>query len=164
MCYKNPKILIIEDSPEKLEQVSVILIKAGYQIEIAINGLYAITMLLSTAYDLVLMDLSNPQINGKDFISKIRISPLNIDLPVIFIIPPDLKKEFMKDMDIGGYDFAGNPINEKEILYRVNNQLELKNAKQVQRKSESHISSLNYAQMIQASLLPSIKQLEDIFP
>ena len=163
MCYKNPKILVIEDNPDNLEHVSSILIKARFQLEIAVNGLYAMTRLASNNYDLVILDLSKPGINGKDFFSLIKSSSHIEDLPVIFIIPPGEKKDFMSGMDVGGYDFVSTPINEKELLTRINYQLELKNARYQIKKSESFKSSLRYASQIQASLLPSSQLLDDQF-
>ncbi len=163
MCYKNPKILVIEDNPDNLELVSTILIKARFQLDIAVNGLYAMTRLASNNYDLVILDLSKPGINGKDFISMIKASSLTEALPVIFIIPSGAKKDFISGMDVGGYDFVGMPITEKELLTRINLLLELKNARQQIKKSESFKSSLRYASQIQASLLPSSKLLDDQF-
>ncbi|MCK5138192.1 MAG: response regulator [Bacteroidales bacterium] len=163
MCNENSEILIIEDSPENLEYVSAILTKAGYHLEIAINGLYAMTRMVSKEYDLVIVDLSKPGMNGKDLLSMIKTSPLNDDLPVIFIIPPGEKREFVRGMDIGSFDFVCIPINEKELLTRINYQLELKNAKHQLEKSESYKSSLNYAYQIQASLLPSNQLFDELF-
>ncbi len=163
MFYKNPKILVIEDNPDNLEHVSSILIKARFQLDIAVNGLYAMTRLASNNYDLVILDLSKPGINGKDFISMIKASSLTEALPVIFIIPSGAKKDFISGMDVGGYDFVGMPITEKELLTRINLLLELKNARQQIKKSESFKSSLRYASQIQASLLPSSRLLDDQF-
>lgn len=163
MCYENPKILLIEDNPDNLEQVSAILKKAGIQLEIAVNGLNAMTRLVSNNYDLVILDLSNSSINGKDFFSMIKVSSSDEVLPVIFIIPPGSGKDIMSGMDVGGYDFVSTPIAEKELLIRINSLLELKNARHQIKKSESYKSSLEYAYQIQASLLPSSQLLDDQF-
>lgn len=163
MCYEKPKILLIEDNPDNLEQVSTILIKAGIQLEIAVNGLNAMTKLVSNNYDLVILDLINSSINGKDFFSMIEASSSDEVLPVIFIITPGSRKDFMSGMDVGGYDFVSTPITEEELLIRINSLLELKNARHQIRKSESYKSSLKYAYQIQASLLPSSQLLDDQF-
>jgi len=135
MCYINPKILVIEDNPDNLEHVSTILIKARFQLEIAVNGLYAMK----------------------------QASSHTEELPVIFIIPPGEKKKFMSGMDAGAYDFVSTPISEKELLTRINYQLELKNARHQIEKSELFKSSLRYASQIQASLLPSSQLLDHQF-
>ncbi len=125
MCYKKPNILIIGDKPENLEIVSVILLKACYKIEIIVNGLFAMAQTPFNEYDLVIMDLSERDLNGNDFFSMIKTTPLS-NLPVIFINPTDKKRIVLRSMNIAGYDFISIPIDESDLLTRVENQLQLR--------------------------------------
>ncbi len=155
--------MIVEERPENLEYISTILTKAGYHLEIAINGLFAMTRIVSEQYDLLILDIFKPTVKGEDFFLMVKTFSRNRYLPVILILPQDEMREFTRGVDIGGYDFVGFPIDEKELLTRINYQLELKNARIQLKRSKSFQSSLNYAHQIQVSLLPSNQLLDDLF-
>lgn len=94
----------------------------GFEFEICINGKLAIDKLHSSRYDIILMDVQMPELNGCQTASRIR-NNLKLDLPIIAMTARALPGEKKRCIDAGMTDYIVKPIQEEELLKLLTNYL-----------------------------------------
>ena len=118
------KILCIDDSNTALLLLEYALNEAGFQAILAQDVEEAIQIIKTHAPDLILLDLSMPEISGYDFL-KMR-DKLNIEsLPVIVISAYDSAQSVSTIMELGAVDFISKPIKIEEVLRKIKVHLKL---------------------------------------
>jgi len=114
------KLLIVDDNPinQKFLYYSL---KKYYEIETANNGLEAVNILNKDDFDIVLMDLSMPVMDGAEATKKIRESLRfrNKHIPVIFVTTNDFEHERLRCIENGGDDYLIKPIDIDELLKTI---------------------------------------------
>ncbi len=123
---RKSKILIIDDLPENIKLLANVLSNEGYYIEYATGGREGIECLKSEKFDLVLLDVMMPDLNGFETCRLIKASPSNTDIPVIFLTAISDINSLKEGFEAGGIDYITKPFQSEELLLRIKNQLELK--------------------------------------
>lgn len=80
-----PKILVVDDSPVVKKIVTTTLVKKGFDVKEAIDGVAALEILLSEKIDLVITDLNMPKMDGLQLTREIRKNPMYKRIPVIML-------------------------------------------------------------------------------
>ncbi|MBK1987959.1 hybrid sensor histidine kinase/response regulator [Sphaerospermopsis aphanizomenoides BCCUSP55] len=129
MTSKTPRvgnILVVDDSPDNIFLVKTILEGEGYKISSVEDGASALTKLQTSAYDLVLLDLMMPEMDGYEVTRRIR-NELNLQqyIPILLITAHDTPN-VAKGLDLGADDFIRKPVSMDELLARVRSLLRLK--------------------------------------
>ena len=109
------RILIVEDEKPISELIRLNLTDAGYACFCAYDGEQAATLLESNLYDLILLDVMLPKINGFELLEYIR--PLQI--PVIFLTAKAHVSDRVKGLRLGAEDYIIKPFEIIELLARV---------------------------------------------
>lgn len=109
------KILIVEDEKAISDLIYMNLTDAGYQCTCAFDGMTACDLLEEHTYDLALLDIMLPEVNGYELLEYIR--PLEI--PVIFITAKAALKDRVKGLELGAEDYIVKPFEIVELLARV---------------------------------------------
>lgn len=109
------KILIIEDTKSILELIKINLERVGYQCDVAENGKKGADLLSEQDYDLVLLDIMLPEIDGYELMQYIE--PLKI--PVIFVTAKGSIKDKVKGLNMGADDYLVKPFSIDELIARV---------------------------------------------
>lgn len=109
------KILIVEDEKAILDLIKMNLQRVGYQCECASNGKEGADLLAENDYDLVLLDIMLPHINGYELLEYIE--PLGI--PVIFVTAKGSIKDRVKGLHMGADDYLVKPFSIDELIARV---------------------------------------------
>jgi len=119
----QPKILVVDDRPDNVELLSVILISQGYQVEECDRGMSAIELARSNPPDLILLDISMPEMDGFEVCQILKGDILTQEIPIVFL-------SALKDIDdktqafkIGGSDYITKPFQIAEVVVRVESQL-----------------------------------------
>lgn len=112
----NIKILVIEDESAIRNLISTALQTNGYKNETAVNGTTALLSLSTHQYDLVLLDLGLPDIDGVEIIKKYRTFSTT---PIIVISARSNDDDKIKALDEGADDYLTKPFNVEELLARV---------------------------------------------
>ena len=120
----NPSILLIEDDPNIIDFMEVVLDQASYQLTIARTGMEALTAFQTTAIDLVLLDLGLPDIDGMDLLKILR---KRMELPIVIISARNNEEEKVKALDLGADDYVTKPFGTNELLARIRTALRHKN-------------------------------------
>lgn len=113
---KNLKVLVVEDVALNQLLMKIILDDFGFEREIAENGKMAIEKLQSKSFDIVLMDLQMPEMNGYEATEVIR-KKLNSNIPIIALTADVTENDLAQCKAVGMNDHIAKPIDEK-LLYR----------------------------------------------
>jgi CheY-like chemotaxis protein len=114
------KVLVVDDNPIN-QKFLFYSLKKYYEIETADNGLEAVEKLESTNFDLVLMDLLMPVMDGAEATLRIRSSEKiwNRHIPIIFVTTNDFEQDRLRCLGNGGDDYLIKPIDIKELLISI---------------------------------------------
>lgn len=109
------KILIVEDEEAISDLIKMSLTKAGYHCEQAMDGLEAADCIENNNYDLILLDIMLPEINGYELLEYIKTK----ETPVIFITAMGELNDRVKGLRAGADDYITKPFEMIELLARV---------------------------------------------
>lgn len=116
MNDKQHKILIIEDERRTAEWIGVYLERAGFLVENAYNGEQGLNMAREFQYDMLLLDLNLPRLNGIDLC---RILRKESDVPVIMTTARGAKEDKLNGLEGGADDYLVKPFDPDELVARV---------------------------------------------
>ncbi|MCJ8208623.1 response regulator [Mucilaginibacter sp. RS28] len=111
----NKKILLVEDNPFNRLLAVTLLNQYGIKVTEAYNGKEAIACLLEDSFDLVLMDMQMPEMNGLEATAAIRNS-LGLSVPIIALTASATKGEAEKCLRVGMNDYLSKPFTESELI------------------------------------------------
>lgn len=109
------KILIVEDEEPIANLIRMNLVKAGYQCEIAMDGEEAADLIAERSYDLILLDIMLPKMNGYEVLEYAK----SVDIPVIFLTAMGETEQKVKGLRLGAEDYIAKPFEIAELLARV---------------------------------------------
>ena len=119
-----PKILLIEDNEMNRDMLSRRLIRKGYEGGIAVEGLLGVEMAATGDYDLVLMDMGLPDIDGWEATRQIRAHPEVGTIPIIALTAHAMAGDREKALEAGCDDYDTKPIELPRLLGKIESQLE----------------------------------------
>lgn len=110
-------ILIIDDEPELLERLSSVLQKEHYTVITASDGEEGLEKLWDDKYDLILLDIMLPHVNGLDILKEMRAAGLNP--PVLMLTAKGDIEDKVAGLNLGADDYLAKPFSLAELLARV---------------------------------------------
>ncbi|MDR1017055.1 MAG: response regulator transcription factor [Coriobacteriales bacterium] len=110
------RILVVDDELSITEFVSYNLKKEGYEVEVAQDGDTAVKMIEEGHYNLVILDVMLPGIDGYEVLRKIRPTS---SVPVLFLSARDTELDKVVGLELGGDDYLAKPFGVHELLARV---------------------------------------------
>ncbi len=111
------KVLIIEDEKRLAEFIFKGLIENGYQCEVAYDGRLGAELALNHSFDIILMDVNMPYINGFDLTKKLREN--DITTPILLLTAMGLTSDKITGLDSGADDYLVKPFEFQELLARI---------------------------------------------
>ena len=123
---KSMKVLIVDDQSDNLKILYNTLKPIGYEISLAKTGQEAINHISEHRPDIILLDITLPDINGIEVCRKIKEYKATENIPVIFISACTDSSDVVKGFDVGCVDYIRKPFVETEVIARVQNHLTLK--------------------------------------
>jgi len=118
----SASILVVEDDEDTLELLRTVLERQGYNVATARGGRNALAQLQSSAFDLVLSDVSMAEGDGLTLVSSLRELGL-LDVPVILMSAEHDSTRRIASLDVGADDFVPKPFDVNELLARLRAQL-----------------------------------------
>ena len=128
------RILIVEDEEKIARFVTLELEHEGYQVEHAADGRTAVDLALERDYDLILLDVLLPQLNGMEVLRRVR---KHKDVPVIMVTARDAVMDKVAGLDAGADDYLTKPFNILELKARIRALLRRANAAPQQKQPET---------------------------
>jgi len=113
-------ILVIDDEPQIRRVLRTVLVRAGYVVVEAENGLEAIDALMRERPGLILLDTNLPDMNGLELCRRIRLS---FDKPIIMLTVRSAEQDKVNAFNAGANDYVVKPFATGELLARIRNAL-----------------------------------------
>ena len=117
-------ILVVDDTPDNLRLLSILLTRQGYEVGKALNGYMALTAAKTARPDLILLDISMPEMNGYEVCEQLKADNQTREIPVIFISALDDVWDKVKAFTVGGVDYITKPFLEDKLLKIVEEVIE----------------------------------------
>ena len=118
------KILIVEDDASIREILSLLLETRGFsQVEAVGTGTAALERASQTPFDLILLDLTLPDVDGLDVCRRLRSTPLNATTPAIMLTARGEETDVVVGLEAGAVDYVVKPFNNQTLLARIRAQL-----------------------------------------
>jgi len=157
----KPSILIVDDNPKNLQVLGGFLRDDGLSVEFAVDGSSALTWVDKKKFDLVLLDIMMPGMDGFEVCDKLKNNTDTADIPVIFITAISDSDSIIKGFNMGAVDYIVKPFIQDELLARVNTHLKAVKAKQqildylarIEERNRDISNSIVYARNIQNAVL-----------
>lgn len=146
-------VLVVDDNTENIKLAAHYLREEGYRIAFSTDGEKTLSMAGQTVYDLILMDVMMPDIDGYETCRRLKKIPEYRDVPVIFLTARTDKESIVQGFHAGGADYLTKPFHGEELVLRVQTHLELK-------RSREKLEELNAE--LQKELLSGIKLTDEL--
>ena len=109
------RILVVEDEKSIAEMIKLCLTKNGFHCETANNGIVASELIEKYRYDLILLDIMLPDMDGFELIEYIK----QFNIPVIFVTAKNAVSDRVKGLRLGAEDYIIKPFDLQELLARI---------------------------------------------
>lgn len=115
------RILLVEDEESLVEVIEMNLRLEGYQVTVARNGREALENARSSRFDICVLDIMLPEIDGFTVCKTLRSE--NNNIPILFLSAKSASTDRIEGLKIGGDDYLTKPFNLEELLLRISNLL-----------------------------------------
>ncbi|MBZ0276057.1 MAG: response regulator, partial [Anaerolineae bacterium] len=117
-------ILVIEDEQPLLEEIGDTLQFEGYEVHTAENGLAGVRQAQSNTPDLIVCDISMPELDGYGVLLELRKNPATVTVPFVFLTARADKSFMRHGMELGADDYITKPFTHNELLAAVRSRLQ----------------------------------------
>ncbi len=157
------KILIVDDVSKNIQIVANILKEENYLMQFARSGQSALDLIDSNQFDLILLDVMMPEMDGYEVCRRIKANSKTQDIPIIFLTAKTDSESIVQGFDAGGVDYITKPFNTSELKSRVKTHISLKQAHE-QLKDEIEERKRKEKQLIESEhLLKELNATKDKF-
>lgn len=147
---KSARILLVEDNRVNRLLLARHVELLGHQVEAVEDGLVALARVQEAAFDLLLMDIEMPGMNGIELLEQLRASPDLRELPVIVTSAVDGMDAVVRCVELGAEDYLHKPVNLVLLKARINASLERKRLRDQQRELVRRFATSEVAQNLEA--------------
>ncbi len=108
-------ILVVEDDPLSMELNVHLVEMEGHDVTRAIDGEETLAIVKESSFDLILLDIKLPGINGIEVLAKLKVDPVTADIPVIAVTAYAMRGDRERFLDAGCVDYIPKPIDLAEF-------------------------------------------------
>ncbi|MCG8571832.1 MAG: response regulator [Spirochaetes bacterium] len=120
------RVLVVDDNFENLQMIGRILSENNYEVAVAKNGRQALDNVEKKEPDLVLLDVTMPDMDGFEVCRRIKDDIATRHIPIIFITSRNETEDIVKGFEAGAIDYVTKPFNTVELLVRIKTHIEMK--------------------------------------
>ncbi len=113
------RILVVDDNRTVLEMLSAQLREEGMEVETAANGLEALELVRSKTFDLILLDIMMPWLNGFEVARLLKADSRTSSIPIIFLTVKDKIQDKVTGLNLGADDYITKPFDWGELVARI---------------------------------------------
>jgi two-component system sensor histidine kinase/response regulator len=129
MSNDQAHIVVVDDTPDNLRLLAVMLSERGYKVRKALDGTIALKTIRQIPPDLIVLDINMPGLTGYEICQILKNDPQTQAIPVIFISAIDDAMDKVKAFQSGGSDYITKPFQGEEVCARIEHQLTLQRQK-----------------------------------
>jgi len=122
----KPHILVVDDVADNRDILTRRLVRRGFEVTEAIGGEDALEKISTAKFDLVLLDIMMPDINGNEVLRQVRQTTSDIELPIIMVTAKSQSEDVVESLKFGANDYITKPVDFAIALARINGQIERK--------------------------------------
>ncbi len=156
-------ILIVDDIPSNLRLLSKILTEQGYDVGKALNGQLALKSAQAEPPDLILLDITMPEMDGYEVCERLKSDPQTAQIPVIFLSALDEVFNKVRAFSVGGVDYITKPFEAEEVIARVQNHLNIQSLQNALRKEQEKSERL-LLNILPESIVQELKEKQVATP
>ncbi|MBC78727.1 MAG: DNA-binding response regulator [Chloroflexi bacterium] len=139
---QKPRVLIVEDDKSIRDALRYNLIAENYSVSLEENGIDALDTILQNPFDLILLDIMLPNLDGMEICKRVRYE--NINTPIIMITARDTDIDKVLGLELGADDYVSKPFSMPELLARIKsnirrNKISFENYKNISKKNFNHL-------------------------
>jgi sigma-B regulation protein RsbU (phosphoserine phosphatase) len=173
--FNTPSVLIVDDNVNNLQVLGGFLHNEGLIVEFAVDGMSALKWLDKKKFDLILLDIMMPGMDGYEVCSLIKKNSAINEIPIIFITAKTDSESIIKGFEAGAVDYITKPFIKSELLIRVKTQLNIKKTNElidhylteIEQRNRNISDSIEYARYIQNAVISTsennLKYLPEYF-
>ena len=162
------KILVVDDIKKNIQLLGSVLGKAGYAVSYATAGAKALEMVAIEPFDLILLDVMMPGMDGFEVCRRLKNDTASADIPVLFLTAKTEQSDIVRGLEEGAVDYLTKPFNTAELLARVKTHMALRQARADLLASKVELEEKNQAleRLLEENerALSEIKTLRGILP
>jgi CheY-like chemotaxis protein len=113
------RILLVEDNEMNRDMLSRRLLRKGYEVAMAVDGRQGVEMARGGGYDLILMDMSLPEIDGWEATRQLRAAPETVAVPIIGLTAHAMAGDREKAIEAGCNDYDTKPVELPRLLAKI---------------------------------------------
>jgi signal transduction histidine kinase len=136
-------LLLVDDQPQNLALLEALLRPLGHRLFGAANGEAAVELIDQQSFDLVLLDLVMPKLDGLGVLSHLRRRERGVHIPVILITGHAERDYRLRGLEAGADEFLEKPVDRPILLARVRTLLQLKESRDELRRSRDELAHHN---------------------
>ena len=149
-------ILVVDDNELNRDLLSRRLRKDGHRVEVAEHGRRALEMLSAAPFDLVMLDIMMPEMNGYEVLERLKADPALCHVPVIMITAIDDEASIVRCIELGAEDYMPKPFNPALLRARVGSSLAKKRLHDREQTYAAGLArELDIGRRIQQGFLPT---------
>lgn len=149
------RILVVDDLELNRDLLARRVQRLGHEAGVAVNGRDALDKLSQQGWDLVLLDITMPEMDGYETLRRIRADPLSAQLPVVMVSAIDESESVVRCLELGADDYLPKPFNPVVLQARVESSLAKKRLQDQKSQLLQALSrELQIGQRIQQGFLP----------
>jgi sigma-B regulation protein RsbU (phosphoserine phosphatase) len=162
MNETSESLLVVDDNEMNRDMLSRRLSRHGYTVALAGNGRQALDLIGRQRFDLVLLDVMMPEVDGLTVLEEVRQTQSLADLPVIMATSKDSSEDVVRALELGANDYVTKPLDFPVVLARVRIQLALRRANRALEAANTRMRrDLEAAAKIQRALIPRMPPQTD---
>jgi type IV pilus assembly protein PilB len=116
METEKPRVLCVDDDPNMLQWMSVLLNSAGYEVKTVSSAVRALVLARTTSPDVILLDVSMPEMDGYTLCERIHESPEAGYVPIVFVTGLGAKTDRSRAFLLGAAGYLDKPLKEQDLL------------------------------------------------
>lgn len=164
----NNKILVVDDIKKNIQVLGSILGKEGYAVSYATDGSKALEMTTTDDFDLILLDVMMPGIDGFEVCRRLKEERKTQEIPILFLTAKSEQDDIVRGLQQGAVDYLTKPFNTAELLARVKTHMTLRQAQHTicLRNAELEEKNRSLEQLLDENrkAMSEIKTLRGILP
>ena len=154
------RILVVDDTPENLEIMTMRLQRHGYEIVTAVDGEDALAKVQTSNPDLILLDIMMPKLDGIAVTRHLKADTSLPFIPIILLTAKADTKDVIAGLDAGGDDYLTKPVDHGPLVARVRSMLRIKELHDEVQKKTEELALLNST--LEARVATQVAEIERV--
>ncbi|MCG8701906.1 MAG: hybrid sensor histidine kinase/response regulator, partial [Bacteroidales bacterium] len=150
------RVLVVDDVEKNLQLIGSLLHDRGISVVLANNGAHALQAVGKKIPDLILLDISMPEMDGYEVCEKLKSKDDTKEIPIIFLTARNEDEDIVKGFALGAVDYITKPFSKDELISRVFTHLELKKSRDIIENQNQQLEAQN------RRILEHARKVEDL--